>query len=222
MTIALRTAAAAAALCLLARRRPRRSRRRRRRSRRCTARTGWRSPASRSRRPRARACSSSGGNAVDAACAMLAATSTMWDVLSWGGETQALIYNPKTGKIIAINALGVAPTGATAEFFKAKGMQVPARVRAARRGDAGHARRAHHDARRIRHALARRSARAGDRARRRLSRSKRETADRIEAREGDAQAVALLEGGDAAARRRSSARRRSRARSSARPISPRR
>jgi gamma-glutamyltranspeptidase/glutathione hydrolase len=39
-----------------------------------------------------------GGNAVDAACAMLAATSTMWDVLSWGGETQALIYNPKTGQ----------------------------------------------------------------------------------------------------------------------------
>src|SRR5512134_354537 len=51
-----------------------------------------------------------GGNAVDAACAMLAATSTMWDVLSWGGETQALIYNPKTKKIIAINGLGVAPT----------------------------------------------------------------------------------------------------------------
>ena len=34
-----------------------------------------------------------GGNAIDASCAMLAATSTMWDVLSWGGETQALIYN---------------------------------------------------------------------------------------------------------------------------------
>src|SRR5215468_3775870 len=49
-----------------------------------------------------------GGNAVDAACAMLAATCTMWDVLSWGGETQALIYNPKTGKVIAINALGIA------------------------------------------------------------------------------------------------------------------
>lgn len=31
-----------------------------------------------------------GGNAVDAACAMLAATATMWDVLHWGGETQAL------------------------------------------------------------------------------------------------------------------------------------
>ncbi|MEP6513662.1 MAG: gamma-glutamyltransferase [Parafilimonas sp.] len=66
-----------------------------------------------------------GGNAVDAACAMLAATCTMWDVLSWGGETQALIYNPKTGKVIAINALGIAPTGATAEFFKNKGMNYP-------------------------------------------------------------------------------------------------
>lgn len=66
-----------------------------------------------------------GGNAVDAACAMLAATCTMWDVLSWGGETQALIYNPKTGKVIGINALGVAPTGATTVFFKAKGMHYP-------------------------------------------------------------------------------------------------
>ena len=66
-----------------------------------------------------------GGNAVDAACAMLAATCTMWDVLSWGGETQALIYNPKTKKVIAINALGVAPTGATVEFFKSKGYDFP-------------------------------------------------------------------------------------------------
>jgi len=66
-----------------------------------------------------------GGNAVDAACAMLAATCTMWDVLSWGGETQALIYNPKTGKVIAINALGIAPTGATVEFFKNKGYNFP-------------------------------------------------------------------------------------------------
>jgi gamma-glutamyltranspeptidase / glutathione hydrolase len=66
-----------------------------------------------------------GGNAVDAACAMIAATCTMWDVLSWGGETQALIYNPHTGKVIGINALGVAPTGATAGFFKNKGMHYP-------------------------------------------------------------------------------------------------
>ncbi len=66
-----------------------------------------------------------GGNAVDSACAMLAAVSTMWDTLSWGGETQALIYNPKTGKVIGINALGVAPTGATPEFYRSKGMAYP-------------------------------------------------------------------------------------------------
>ena len=66
-----------------------------------------------------------GGNAVDAACAMLAATSTMWDVLSWGGETQALIYNPNTGKVIGINALGVAPTGATPEFYQERNMEYP-------------------------------------------------------------------------------------------------
>ena len=66
-----------------------------------------------------------GGNAVDAACAMIAATCTMWDTLSWGGETQALIYNPHTGKVIGIDALGVAPTGATPEFFRSKGMAYP-------------------------------------------------------------------------------------------------
>ena len=66
-----------------------------------------------------------GGNAVDAACAMLAATCTMWDVLSWGGETQALIYNPKTGEVIGINALGIAPTGATPAFFKSKNLNYP-------------------------------------------------------------------------------------------------
>jgi gamma-glutamyltranspeptidase/glutathione hydrolase len=66
-----------------------------------------------------------GGNAVDASCAMLAATCTMWDVLSWGGETQAILYNPKTQKVISINALGMAPTGATAAFFKNKGYNYP-------------------------------------------------------------------------------------------------
>src|ERR1043165_8162160 len=66
-----------------------------------------------------------GGNAVDAAAAMIAATCTMWDTLSWGGETQALIYNPHTGKVVGINALGVAPTGATAAFYKSKGMKYP-------------------------------------------------------------------------------------------------
>ena len=66
-----------------------------------------------------------GGNAVDSACAMLAATSTMWDALTWGGETQALIYNPDTGKVIGINALGVAPTGATPAFFREQGLEYP-------------------------------------------------------------------------------------------------
>ena len=66
-----------------------------------------------------------GGNAVDAACAMLAATTTMFDTLSWGGETQALIFNPRTGKVVAVNALGVAPTGATPAFFRARGMAYP-------------------------------------------------------------------------------------------------
>jgi gamma-glutamyltranspeptidase / glutathione hydrolase len=66
-----------------------------------------------------------GGNAVDAACAMLGATATMWDSLSWGGETQALIYNPNTKSVIGVNALGVAPSGATPEFFKSLGMDFP-------------------------------------------------------------------------------------------------
>jgi gamma-glutamyltranspeptidase/glutathione hydrolase len=66
-----------------------------------------------------------GGNAVDAACAMLAVTSTMWDDLSWGGETQALIYNPHTKKVIGINALGTAPTGAMPEFFQQQDMKYP-------------------------------------------------------------------------------------------------
>jgi gamma-glutamyltranspeptidase / glutathione hydrolase len=66
-----------------------------------------------------------GGNAVDAICAMLAASATMWDTLSWGGETQALIFDPRVGKVRAINALGVAPTGATPEFFHERGMRGP-------------------------------------------------------------------------------------------------
>ena len=66
-----------------------------------------------------------GGNAVDAACAMLAATATMWDVLGWGGETQALIYHPGEKRVIGVNALGAAPSGATVEFFREQGMAYP-------------------------------------------------------------------------------------------------
>lgn len=66
-----------------------------------------------------------GGNAVDAAAAMLAAGCTMWDTLSCGGETQALIYDPRTKKVIGINALGVAPSGATAAYYRSKGYRYP-------------------------------------------------------------------------------------------------
>ena len=66
-----------------------------------------------------------GGNAVDSAAAMLAATCTMWDTLGWGGETQALIYNPVTKRVIGINALGVAPSGATPEFYRSKDLKYP-------------------------------------------------------------------------------------------------
>jgi gamma-glutamyltranspeptidase/glutathione hydrolase len=66
-----------------------------------------------------------GGNAVDAAAAMLAATATMWDVLSWGGETQALIYHPGEQRVIGLNALGAAPAGATPEYFRDKGYDFP-------------------------------------------------------------------------------------------------
>jgi gamma-glutamyltranspeptidase/glutathione hydrolase len=66
-----------------------------------------------------------GGNAIDAACAMLAVVCTMHDDVGWGGETQALIYHPETGEVIGINGLGVAPTGATPEFFREKGLRYP-------------------------------------------------------------------------------------------------
>ena len=44
-----------------------------------------------------------------------------------GGETQALIYHPKLKKVIGINALGVAPSGATPEYYREKGFSIPPR-----------------------------------------------------------------------------------------------
>src|SRR5688500_20147554 len=64
---------------------------------------------------------SKGGNAVDAACAMLASVATMWDVLSWGGETQALIYHPGLKKVIGMNDLGVARARATRPPYQGEG-----------------------------------------------------------------------------------------------------
>jgi gamma-glutamyltranspeptidase/glutathione hydrolase len=42
-----------------------------------------------------------------------------------GRRDAGLIYDPHTKKVIGINALGVAPTGATPEFFHSKGMRYP-------------------------------------------------------------------------------------------------
>jgi gamma-glutamyltranspeptidase / glutathione hydrolase len=39
-----------------------------------------------------------GGNAVDAACAMLAAVTTMWDVLSWGERPRPSFIIPRSGR----------------------------------------------------------------------------------------------------------------------------
>src|SRR5262249_39965954 len=66
-----------------------------------------------------------GGNAVDAACAMLAVVCTMYDDLSWGGESQALIFDPRKKRVIGVNGLGIAPTGATPEFFREQHLKYP-------------------------------------------------------------------------------------------------
>ena len=104
-----------------------------------------------------------GGNAVDAACAMLAATCTMWDTHGWGGETQALVWHPGERRVVAVNALGVAPTGATASFFRERNLRYPPEygpLAAITPGTPGGLLR---DARRVGEAAARRGARAGDR-----------------------------------------------------------
>ena len=146
----------------------------------------------------------------------------MWDTLGWGGETQALIYNPKTKKVIGINALGVAPTGATAEFYQSQGLQLSARVRPARRRHARHAGRPDGDARRVRHAVAR------ARCSRRRSQMadgypiEAQTANAIERQKARHQAVAVLAGGVPAARRAGARGARAPARSSASRTSRRR
>jgi gamma-glutamyltranspeptidase/glutathione hydrolase len=66
-----------------------------------------------------------GGNAVDAACAMLAATCTLWDTLGWGGETQALVWHPGERRVIGVAGLGAAPLAATAALYREKGYRYP-------------------------------------------------------------------------------------------------
>ena len=59
-----------------------------------------------------------GGNAVDAACAMLAAGRPCGTRSAGAARPRRSSTTRKTKKVIGINALGVAPTGATPEFFK--------------------------------------------------------------------------------------------------------
>jgi hypothetical protein len=55
---------------------------------------------------------------------------TMWDVLSWGGETQALIYNPKTREVLGHQrARRRAPPARRRRSIGARDA-LPARVRA--------------------------------------------------------------------------------------------
>ena len=81
-----------------------------------------------------------GGNAVDAACAMIAADlHHVGHALAGAARRRRSSTTRTRGKVIGINALGVAPTGATPEFFHSEGMNVSARVRPARRRHARHA-----------------------------------------------------------------------------------
>ena len=91
----------------------------------CTAGTGWRSPASRSRATAGAMILQKGGNAVDAACAMIAATAHDVGHALLGRRDAGAHLQPAHGKVIGINALGVAPTGATPDFYQAKGMKYP-------------------------------------------------------------------------------------------------
>jgi len=68
-----------------------------------------------------------GGNAVDAAAAMLGAVSVMSDGTHFGGEGQVLIYDPIRQKVFGINGMGAAPTGATPEFYIERGYAFPPR-----------------------------------------------------------------------------------------------
>jgi len=74
---------------------------------------------------------------------MLAAVTRCGRAGRGGGETQALIYNPKTKRSSRFNALGVAPTVATAESITPRACGFPPEIRPAVRDHSRHARRPH-------------------------------------------------------------------------------
>lgn len=63
-----------------------------------------------------------GGNAFDAALAVAAVeTVTIVPACGLGGDAFVLLYEAATGKITGVNSSGVAATGATADFYRARG-----------------------------------------------------------------------------------------------------
>ncbi len=69
-----------------------------------------------------------GGNAVDAACAMLGAGHHhVGRALAGAARRRRSSTIRRLKKVIGINALGVAPTGATAEFYKSQGLSLSRR-----------------------------------------------------------------------------------------------
>jgi len=85
-----------------------------------------------------------GGNAVDAACANGSPLTARCGHAGWGGETQALVYDPRAKKVIGVNARASRRPGRR-RLSTERRPAYPARVRAPRLGHAG-TRRAHHDA----------------------------------------------------------------------------
>ena len=63
-----------------------------------------------------------GGNAFDAAIAVAAVQNvTMPMMCTLGGDVFAVVYEAKTGRTYGVNGSGVAPTGATREYFTGRG-----------------------------------------------------------------------------------------------------
>lgn len=63
-----------------------------------------------------------GGNAFDAALAVAAVeTVTLVPMCSLGGDSFVLLYEAATGNLTGVNSSGVAATGATGDFYRARG-----------------------------------------------------------------------------------------------------
>lgn len=66
----------------------------------------------------------SGGNAFDAAVAVAATEAvTLVPLCSMGGDSFILAYEAASGQITGINSSGVAPTGATADYYRSRGYE---------------------------------------------------------------------------------------------------